>query len=157
MSFKINHKYLLMLSGIIMGALLIIIGANDHVQRSTHRSNRNFGYFPAACFAVFLMLYAFGFRRSVTMYQHQLIDRKKMLLWRSLSVTIAWITVTFIAWIFAYGWPVVGLGWILIFIGSISLLAVIFILACVPSWTENQEIHKQEHLNNFENIPLDSA
>lgn len=157
MRLKINQKYLLMTSGIIMGALLIVVGNYDHFQRSTNRSNRNFGYFPAACFAVFLMLYAFGFRRSVSIYQHQLIERKKLLLWRSLSVSIAWATVTFIAWIFAYGWPVVGLGWILIFIGSISLLGVIFIFACVPSSVEEKPPRKQEHLNNFENVPLDSV
>ncbi|XP_059610914.1 facilitated trehalose transporter Tret1-like [Phlebotomus argentipes] len=153
---RINYKCLLMTSAFIMGVLLIVIGQNDHAQRSTHRSNRNFGYFPAACFSVFLMLYAFGFRRSVSIYQHQLIERKKLLLWRSLSVSIAWATVTFISWIFAYGWPVVGLGWILIFIGSISLLAVIFILACVPR-IENQGSPKEEFLDNFDNVSLNNA
>ncbi|GAB0087660.1 hypothetical protein DMENIID0001_019940 [Sergentomyia squamirostris] len=153
---KINQKFMLMMSGIIMGVLLIVVGLYDHNQRSIYRTHRNFGYVPAACFAVFLMLYAFGFRRSVSVYQHQLIERKKLLLWRSLSVSIAWATVTFIAWIFAYGWPVVGLGWILIFIGTISLIAVCFVFLCVPNWIEIKP-KTNGQVDIFENIPLDAV
>ncbi|XP_055677218.1 putative metabolite transport protein YwtG isoform X2 [Lutzomyia longipalpis] len=154
--FRINPKYLLVSCGIIMGILLIIIGNNDLLQRSTNRAKRNFGYIPAVCFAIFLLFYAFGYRRSVSVYQHHLIERKKLLLWRSLSVTIAWATVTFIAWIFAYGWPVVGLGWILIFIGCISLLAVVFIVACVPSSIERDLSHSADQVESIDNIPGDS-
>uniref|UniRef100_A0A1B0CRD7 Uncharacterized protein n=1 Tax=Lutzomyia longipalpis TaxID=7200 RepID=A0A1B0CRD7_LUTLO len=91
--FRINPKYLLVSCGIIMGILLIIIGNNDLLQRSTNRAKRNFGYIPAVLFCNFSSsFYAFGYRRSVSVYQHHLIEREKLLLWRSLSVTIAWAT-----------------------------------------------------------------